>query len=145
MDFEDLRSSVQPFAAGSALPLWPAWQNSMKELGKVLLLLPVRPLFLFFLTKLSFLFSEQWAIWENPKLQCSHIIIVNSNFSNWTFSWVQLNLYSSADRYPPNYSHRMSQTSLVLSETPPLTTLAEILGWLWVFGRLPPFPPAACK
>ena len=94
LDFEDLRSSVQPFAAGSALPLWPAWQNSLKKLSKVVLRLLVGPLFLFFffLTKLGFLLSELWAIWENPKLQCSHIIIVNSNFSYWALSWVQLNL-----------------------------------------------------
>ncbi len=45
LDFEDLRSSVQPFAAGSTLPLWPAWQNPQKELGKVVFLHPVRPFF----------------------------------------------------------------------------------------------------
>lgn len=31
LDFEDLRSSVQPFAAGSTPPLWPAWQNSQEK------------------------------------------------------------------------------------------------------------------
>lgn len=48
-DFQDLRSSVQPFAAGSTLPLWPAWQNSQKELGKVVFPHPVRPFSFFFL------------------------------------------------------------------------------------------------
>lgn len=72
LDFADLRSSVQPFAAGSTPPLWPAWQNSQRGVGQYFLC-PVRP---FSLICRLYHRPDLQAFWENPKLNCSHIILV---------------------------------------------------------------------
>lgn len=98
LDFEDLRSSVQPFAAGSALPLWPARQKLTERARQSCVSAPCWAFFFFFPVPRSCLCCLSCRPFgKTPNCKVATSLSLTS-FGYWTHSAEFSNLYSLATR-----------------------------------------------
>lgn len=164
LDFQDLRSSVQPFAAGSTLPVWPAWQNADRSTAKLnfcTLWSHFFPLsiFIFFYECTSFRLWTTILSWKNPDCKVPSLFLEPFFFLLLTFSFSRSSTFSTFflrsgwwyltgdrnERFEANHFHK---NDLHLSQPFRNSTIFnsgwELLDDFAHLAECPLFPPAVC-